>query len=289
MATRLRDAASILGLQPGEASLWPVSAETYHARDEVTSHGLIDEFRESPRVFGRVHVLRLSPKDTWSDAMRIGSALHAALLVPAEWKKWGTVKLKSLTAEEKKSGVPLLSPTERALVLRLRAAILSGAKTGPLFGVPGSIVETPIVWRDPETGLFCKCMPDVWIPAIGDSPRIIVNVKTAADVRPHKFRYAVEDYGYARAAAWYLDGEAALYGPGEVEHVFACVSKGTLETACYTLDPADIEAARAQNRRALNRLAECHRSGDWSARWENQITVLTLAGGAAREDDYELF
>lgn len=265
-------------LAPGEAVYWPVSLGEYHRRRDLLGHSMLEDFRESPRQFKA-----WTPRP-WTDALRVGTALHDVLEGgPDALKAWRTVDV--LSRADQCSGERVLREKEAIGVLRCWRSLLASEATGPFLAAAGQIRERPIVWKDAETGVLCKCCPDIWIPG---EIRVVCNLKTAADVRPLKFRYQIEDLGYHRAAAWYLDGEAALHGDGPCEHVFLAVSKATYETAAYTLTAADLDKARAQNRRALRRYAECQSTGNWTARFERQVTELSLAGHAFNEDDYDL-
>lgn len=109
--------------------------------------------------------------------------------------------------------------------------------------------ETSIVWKDPLTGITCKARID---KIAGEG--LLADLKTTADAS--KFARAMADFGYARQAAFYADGMAALTGVPhrlafvavEKEPPFATLSGIVCETA--------IEYGRRQYQEILKKI--CH-------------------------------
>ncbi len=283
------------------ACWWPVTAEIYHATTEFISHGQVEAFRESPPDYEAEYVNRSRVRGPWSDDLRLGSALHELLLLPGTFgARWRVIGLLSGRGEpwnlrlkvDREERAALLAGSqgrwltgdELVRVKDWRNALLEGKATGPFVRAAGAVYETPITWIDPETGLVCKCMPDVYIPAT----RTVVNVKTSRVIRPADFRREIENRGYHRGGAWYLDGEAALFGEGQAFHAWAVVDKETCQTALYTLRPSDLVRARAQNRSTLRAMAEAFKTGDWSAPFERAPIELDLSSFAFNEEGWEL-
>jgi exodeoxyribonuclease VIII len=111
--------------------------------------------------------------------------------------------------------------------------------------------ETSCFWKDPETGIACKCRLD-WV-----TPGAVVDVKTAACAAADEFSKACWRYAYHRQAAFYLDGATAC-GLNMRRFVLLVVEKDPPHLcACYELDAMDIELGRQSCHRDLATLQAC--------------------------------
>ena len=272
---------------------WTCTNEVHHGATDRIGHSMLDAFRESPRDY-RVKYSGPRSREPKGDALRLGSAAHDLAADPVAFlRDWFVlpedVNLRTKAGRSVRDaaitnrGDCYLTAGEFSDVRRWIEALMRGRATGPLLRSPG-VRERSLFWQDEETGLICKCRPDLWL----EEARIVVDIKTSRNARPDWFRKEIEDRGYHRGAAWYLDGLAQVAGPEPIDYMFAVVGKDRLETAAYTLRAEDLAKARDQNRRALVALAACYESGDWTAQFERQVTELSLAGHAFAVDDYEL-
>ncbi len=65
--------------------------------------------------------------------------------------------------------------------------------------------EVPLFWKDPDTGIDCKCRLDAWKRDENQVP-VIVDYKTASDAGYRAFLRDVVNYGYYFQAAMYSEG-----------------------------------------------------------------------------------
>jgi len=63
--------------------------------------------------------------------------------------------------------------------------------------------ELMLVWKCEHTGMICKGLIDIFKDAN------VIDIKTAADVRPHKFKWQIKDFRYDIQVCFYADGMRA--------------------------------------------------------------------------------
>jgi exodeoxyribonuclease VIII len=141
--------------------------------------------------------------------------------------------------------------------------------------------EASAFWIDQQTGELCKCRPD-WTSPAGDGV-ILVDGKTCQDAGPEGFGRAIWNMDYHLQAAWYSDGFEAATGLRVHGFVFAAVESAWPHVAApYMLGDDVLAAARRENRRLLNRYAECKRTGIWPG-YAAGIQLINLPAWAQRQ------
>ena len=201
--------------------------------------------------------------DESSEAQRLGTAVHALTLQTA------TVELKQdgRTTEGKRHNAEC----------EARAHIMLGrddyqhaagmwAVVDPLLSSLGvkvnlctHVIERPIQWQDADTGMICKCRPDV----IGMRNGLLLDIKTARNAKLPAFAHASYQYGYHQQMAYYRMG-AASQGVIVTNVVLLVVeSKPPYLTVAYPMSEAALSRGEADMRRALQLVAECKRTNQW--------------------------
>lgn len=138
--------------------------------------------------------------------------------------------------------------------------------------------EHSIYWHDDATGIRLRCRPDFITEGLGRP--ICVDYKTATSANPRQFQRAVQDYGYHCQQAFYEDGLAEI-GLTDVGFLFVVQSKtAPFTVSVCSIDPADVELGRRQNRAAIDLYARCTESGRWPG-YEG-IQQVSLAGWATK-------
>lgn len=120
--------------------------------------------------------------------------------------------------------------------------------------------ERTIVWKDEETGVWCRCRPD-WLP---NDVTHIPQYKTALSAAQWAFSNAISGYGYHIKAAHEMAGIRAV-GLGEPKtytHYVQEKDKPYL-MAIHTLPRETLEYAEVQRRTALRTFADCLSTGKW--------------------------
>lgn len=156
--------------------------------------------------------------------------------------------------------------------------IVTEAEYEKMLGMSGSLQEHPyakillkqgcgertVIWRHDETGHLCKARTD-WIP--GDDHGIVLDLKGLAEVNEKAFiRAAVGGYGYARAAAFYLDGTSIATGKQFKIFAFVCVEKEMpFKVEIYTMEDDMLAWGRNEYYRLMRHLKQLEEDGKFPA------------------------
>lgn len=234
--------------------------ESYHAGPGISKSGLWTIETQSP-----AHYKFGVRKD--SKAFDFGEACHLAILQPNLFEaqvmrgpddrrgnKWKDAE--AICAVDKKL---LLTSGDYDGVMTIRDSVhadqwISGIITG---GEPE--IEASGYWVDEETGVLCRCRPDLYRADLG----IIVDVKSTQSAHPDAFARSVVNYGYHAQEAFYSDGWSAAGRQVDGFVFLAWEKTSPYAFAVYELPPAIVEEGRATMRKALATYAECNASGDW--------------------------
>lgn len=228
------------------------------------------------------------PPKVDSASMRVGSAVHAALLEPADFDRRYVITpelvLTKNADKEKLAAIQADNPGKELLrPVDLRDARVIGPKgdgadfwamietvrgRNPLRALLAdgglTTTELTLLWRDPDTGLLCKARVD------GTRGNLLVDVKTAADASPEGFERDAWKLGYYIQASWYLWGwrtahvQADLPVPVQAEWIWVVLEKAyPWATAVYFPGQSYITHGSRTWRRLLNEYAECVNTGIW--------------------------
>ena len=235
--------------------------EEYHASDGISKSGLWTIHQKTP-----AHFIGMERKDT--PAMAFGTATHMAVLEPHLLETTyaclaadhdGRAKAgKDAMAEIAASGLTPIKYDEYQAVLRIRDSLHADPIIQKLLR--GAVYEQSAFYTDPETGVQCRCRPDIYNPNI----RMMADVKTTRDASLWGFSKAIEEYGYHVQDAFYSDvWEGA--GGGDVDaFVFIAVeSAAPYLFRIYELEAPDKQQGREIYQKALRTYAECKATGIW--------------------------
>jgi hypothetical protein len=176
----------------------------------------------------------------------------------------------------------------------MRASIMAHPKAGPLLEAGSGVAELSCYWKDPETGVLCRCRPDFW-----RHDGVIVDLKTARDASPKGFMKSIEGWRYYVQHAFYMDGieaaqdqswmtvhdEAGMPAPNAF--IFVSVEPfAPYAVGVYHLDPVSIEIGRREYREDVARYAECMRTGKWPA-YSDRIESISLPEWRLRQEEIE--
>lgn len=291
-----------------EPGVYPdVSTEEYHAW-QAASKSVLWKIRQSP-----LHAYRaLVEQDPQTKSMLEGEALHCNIFEPAEFDNrfrcMGNceVKLKSgarmgdacgnqaiglngdgVWACGKKghdgdpdklpAEISYLSPIQWSAIPRMYDAVFSHPYAADMLSGRGQN-EISVVWNDPRTGVRCKARIDR--AAAYNGGIAVVDLKTARDADPWKFRRDALKLGYHVQAAHYLAGSEHTYRlkgkqPPSREFYFIVVESSPdvilgdqhwYRVEVLQADDDFIEQGMAERDRLLDIYAECMDSGHWPYR-----------------------
>ena len=255
-----------------------VPAPEYHAWDLLNASKLKTLASKSP---AHVKWEMDHPRKT-TDAMRLGQAIHCAVLEPERFPeefKVGPPRRSKADKEEHermaRAGVTELSQRDWETVLAVRDAVRSHRAVRHILD---GDAELSAVWKDEQTGLMCKGRFDdtcTWA-------RCIVDLKSTKDASPQAFSRDVFNLGYHLQAAHYIDGARAC--GLDVEHfvIVAVEKEPPCPVALYQLDAEAVEAGRKQLVPLKEQYAHCVRTGKWPGR-RDDVQILSLPGWAWRQ------
>lgn len=273
------------GLEPG---WYPgLSMPAYLTLDAMSASG-IERLRRSPLHFRHW-------KDTPSeetDAMRLGTALHTALLEPELFRgryvrgiegdgRTKAVKDARAALAEEFPGATILTPQQWDDLTGMRDAVMAHPRARSFFEGEGDN-ELTGVWLDPITGVACKMRLDRDVPRAA----VIVDLKSTRDASPHAFARQCANLGYHRKSAFYRRGCAALDRPRNGSALIAVESSPPYAVAVYLLDEGDLDRADTEIARHLNVYADCLDRDEWPG-YGSEMTSLPMPGWATEGNDDE--
>ena len=155
----------------------------------------------------------------------------------------------------------------------MRESLYGHPIAGELLSAVGP-VERSVFWTCGATGVRRKSRADKVVEV--DGKRIVVELKSAAEVSPEGFAQAAMRWGYHRQACYLSDGIAAL--TGERPRVLIVAVQKTPPFVCrvFEFDADSLAAGRREVLEGLRQLRRCQETGDWSEPGEHEITTLRL-------------
>lgn len=245
------------------------------------------------------------PKEP-TPSMILGSAMHIAVLEPARFEQ--VYYLCPPCDRRTSEGKEIYAKAERGA--QGKVLIRQGAKddegllnqVAALKGMVASIKalrttapflqgvghnEVSAVWRDEETGLWCKGRFDRLIPDFGpwEGVPVIVEIKTAQDASEWGFGKSADSFGYAAQAAGYRQGLKAITGKSPAHVLIVAESSPPYDAAVFMLDGPSLQTGLLQYRQMLTRYAECVAKNQWPG-YPDKLQVLSLPK-YAHERNYE--
>lgn len=277
-------------LMPREGVIHDLSIEAYHGDKTAVSKSGLDDMARSPFHYWSRHLDPNRPAEEPRTGGRLaGALLHCALLEPDQfdaryvslpadaparpteamrnakspspesvarvrwWDDWtARTSGKTIITAEQRDAAKRQADACRALP-EVRDALSKGH------------AEVSAYWRDPETGVLCRCRPD-WVTPVGTRQVIHLDAKTYSNASPDEFRRQIARMAYHRQDAWYWDGYQHASGHEVVAFLFVAVElEWPYAASTVMLDDAAREQGRRENRRLLDTYARCLRDNQWPA------------------------
>lgn len=274
-----------LGLRYG------IPSEQYHASKAV-SNSMLSDLNDSPAHCYALHFDPARPERVPTEAMRLGTITHTAILEPDLFRSKYTVKPEGLSLASKEGkdwkasmvGLEVIASDEYEMIRAQKAAVMRDQKLAEILG--SGKPEVSAFWSDKATGLLCRCRPD-WIQFTGPNRVRVFDLKTTPDVTPDSVSKSVWSFGYHRQQAHYTRGLEAC-GLVVEEFVFGFVTKKYPFFAIpYVLDDETVAQGVEEVEELMSLFANCNRSGQWPLTGGG-IQVVGLPGWARRETEIEV-
>lgn len=245
------------------SSIISLPAEQYRAAEGVSKSDLDLIAPPNTPAHFKAHKSGLIQREE-TDAMRLGSITHRALLEPEtmngayhirpDGMKFNTTEGKAWQKDH--SDKPIVTSDDDARVKRMRDAVWNHPLAKRLLN--GSTTEQCFFAQDSK-----EVVRKGRMDAIPKSGNTIVDLKTCESADPDEFGKKVNQYRYHCQAAWYLQ-LAKLCGLDRKEFVFICVEKNPPYcVACYTLEPQAIELGERLIMGDYQRYLNCLESNEW--------------------------
>lgn len=266
-----------------------LSIDDYHAGPGISKSGL-DDINASPAIYYGRHLDPQRPAETRKGGQLEGQLAHCAILEPDEFSKRYIVgpDVASRNAKAWKDfeaanpGLECIKRDEYEAAMRQADAVRKLPEIADALS--RGRAEVSAYWRDPVTGVLCRCRPD-FAHDCGTNGVILLDVKTCGDASPAEFARQIARKRYHVQDAFYTDGYSAASGREVLAFVFVAVEAQWPHAACAVmLDEPGKDHGRREYRRNLNTYAECLKSGEWPG-YSNQIQIVNLPAWAIREEE----
>jgi hypothetical protein len=221
----------------------------------------------------------------------VGHAAHRLVLgvgpdlVRIGADEWRTKAVKEEVAAVRERGAVPLKPVDHEAVHAMADALRRHPLAAALLDPATGSAEQTAVWRDGDTGIWCRARYDWWRNRAPGRP-IIVDYKTTTSADPEVIRKTVAQHGYHQQHAHYLDGAIEL-GVPDVDFLFVFQAKTPpYLVTVVSLDDQAVETGRQLNRRAAGIFRDCTTTGHWPGHApDTEMAVITLPAYATRESE----
>ncbi len=204
-----------------------------------------------------------------SEALIMGSLVHCLVLEPHRFEHEYFImpKVDLRTKAGKEAQEEYISLAQGKLVIQssdfeqaveMRDSVMN--VIGDLVEHPDAIIEHAIFWEDQETGVKCKCKPDIYIPSMG----VAIDLKTTAGyATADDFGKSVKAFRYHVQQAFYWQGLRANSLDIDT-FLFVPVSKRAgADCRAFTLDQSVVDLGERLTRKDINLWALCEQSDIW--------------------------
>lgn len=240
-----------------------------------------------------------SPPAAPTPVLVMGAAIDCLIFEPELWSKQfivapeinrrtnaGKEQWASLVARAKKHSKQIINNKDHSEALETAKAVRLNPVMADLLRRKGAAQQV-IVWRDPVTGLLCKCKSD-WY---AEETATLYDLKTMRFASPDEFSKALHNYSYHIQAAFYTDGYRAAGLPVK-RFVFGVMEKPdgrhTFKAdprlmAWYEPTPEEMEAGQDSYSSSLSAINFCMINDEWSGYTDN-VMPIQRPGWARRTD-----
>lgn len=248
----------------------------YHALPYASASRLISMRRTPAHAYHRM----MTPID--SKSLKLGSAIHCAILLPETFKQRYYVlpelNLRTTKGKEERDLACqnfgdryVLTQEEAETCKRMAANAWNHPVIAPILKSL-THTETSLIWDDNVNLVRCKARLDGYCPELN----AIVDLKTTRDASREGFQKSIYDYGYHIQAANYLRG-AELAGLGTPDRfIFICLENEEPNlVAIYKLDDEAIDNGFIKLNELLVKWEQCTSTGIWPG-YSDKIERISL-------------
>jgi hypothetical protein len=245
--------------------VYDISSEEYHASPGISKSG-ISQFRKAPKKYWDSYLNPNKPPEEDKKCFRIGKGIHTLLL---EYQKFNFIpdpKMKKskkadkqiwLDFKEANKDKKIISPDEYDLIVSGAEAISNHPEASKLI-IKEAQKEKSFYWIDEESGLLCKCRPDMW------HKNIVIELKTTDNASQSAFMRSIYKYDYYTQAAMQIDGVEINTGVKIDYFMFLAIeTTRPFSIGVWQLDEAAIDHGRKIYKNNLLKMRECFDKNHW--------------------------
>lgn len=223
------------------------------------------EFDTDSLSFGRAFHCRLLEPERFKTAFGVAQQCQADTAKKMRCSKRATVRvagqwLCSTHADGDGSEIEVITEDEASTIEAMRARVFKHPAVNILKASGGC--EVAIAWTDPRTRTPMKSKLDKWMQKVhGVDYSMILDLKTIRSAHPRAISNAIEEYGWARAAALRCDGIEALTGQ-RPRYCLICIEKEHPHEVCVPMIGEEtMRGARWEVRNLLALWSKCVKDG----------------------------
>lgn len=261
----------------------PLSHAEYHSELEHDSNTSLRLFEESPARYYHTRITKRIPPKVETDAMRLGTATHIAILEPERIHELlEIIPREVLSSSGAKSGKKwdeykaefadkVLVKQEEFDDTRWQVESVWSNKQCRMLLERSTVKEHSIFWTD-KHGRKLKCRMD----AAGELDGLLVDVKRTGRTERDFWR-CVQGFKYHCQAALYCQGFKAYYGIRPLFHFLIVQDEPPYEARVRTLPLDALKLGWRENKETLDRLYRCKVEGSpWESEGYAEIREVEL-------------
>jgi hypothetical protein len=261
--------------------------DAYHAAPGISKTHLDVMASGSPRHYWHEYINPARPFAEKTDALRVGNAVHSAILQPDLFESHyaekpecdrRTTRGKEIYSDFllRKGSREELSGNEYRLCVHMRDAVHSHRLARGLLR--NGTAEHSFFCAEHETGELIKCRTDYF----HDDGETVVDLKSTLNANPFEFGRDATKYRYDLAAPWYFDVIRGVLGQGPKNWVWLAVEKEPPYCiGIYYAQKHDIIRARDTARRNFLEIVRQRQLATWED-YADEVRPLELMAWAKR-------
>ncbi len=277
----------IIKQQNIEPGIYDISNDAYHQGPGI-SRTAIMELKTSAKHYWNRYLDPDRPPEKEKKCFDFGQALHTLVLEPEEFDNRFVV-------------IPHINGTtkagrefnkELATTLNGRGKIIEKLPDGhtdsdyqaltrmtkiikeeifPIFKIDLSRakIEKSLYWIDEETGVLCKCRPDLW------QDKFVIDIKGEKKADERSFSFSAKDHGYHVQVAMIKEALKVLYKIKMSSFEFVVIEKKLPHAyGIYSLDEASIALGHEIFKQNLRKYKACLEANNWPRSYGIQEITL---------------
>ena len=246
--------------------------DAYFANPAINS-SLIKHGLKSMR---HMHYMATNPQKT-TDAMSMGTILHAAILEPDDFSSHVAIwdrgdKKGNLWKQfrEEHADDYILKPDEHANVMRASRNVHADSMAHQL--IEQTVHEQEFFWRGDQYG-DAKARMD----GVNHAGTVLLEVKSTASIDERKWQWHAVDFGLHLQLGWYAEGIEARTGhvPDQVWWI-VFEQKGCCDVVTYEVPQGVVNKGREAAVDIARRYKACQMTGSFPGAAEGQVRTFAL-------------